>query len=103
MRNITAIGDKVLATMVDGFGEKVTKGGVILQEKDATSEAIRPRWFHVTHVGPDQEDVKVGDYVLVYHGRWTRGITLSGYDTKIYMLDPEYLMATSDKMPEAVV
>ena len=103
MRKITAVGDKILATMIDGYDFKTTKGGVILQEKDATSEAIRPRWFEVTHVGPDQADVKAGDYVLVYHGRWTRGITLEGHDDKIYMLDPEYLMAVSDKMPEAVV
>jgi hypothetical protein len=103
MREIRAVGDKILATMIDGYDFKTTKGGVILQEKDATSEAIRPRWFEVTHVGPEQSDVKAGEYVLVHHGRWTRGIALEGHEDKIYMLDPEYLLATSDEMPESFV
>ena len=104
MREIQAVGDKILATMIDGYDFKTTKGGVILQEKDATSEAIRPRWFEVTHVGPEQKDVKAGEYVLVYHGRWTRGIDVdegNGENT-LRMVEAESILAMSDEKPDDV-
>lgn len=97
---LTAIGDKVIATMVDGFGEKTTSGGLIIQEKDGVAESVRPRWFHVTHVGPEQTDVKAGEYVLVAHGRWTRGIEVEGIG-KVYRLDNEELLAVSDTLPNS--
>lgn len=102
MKVIKPIHDKVLAYMIDGFGEKKTAGGLILQEKDGTVDAIRPRWFKVAFVGPDQEDVKPDDYVLVAHGRWSRGVSLEDDSDKLYFLDNDEMLAVSDELPSEV-
>jgi co-chaperonin GroES (HSP10) len=103
MKTIKPIHDKVLAKMVDGFGEKKTAGGLIIQEKDGTADAIRPRWFEVVYTGPEQQDVNPGDYVLVAHGRWSRGVTIDPADEyKLYFLDNEEMLAVSDELPSEV-
>jgi hypothetical protein len=45
-------------------------------------QGIVPRWARVYSVGPEQEDIKVGQYVLVSHGRWTRGIEVTDPETE---------------------
>jgi len=55
------------------FKERITTGGIILRNDNGTSLGIRPRWGQVYAVGPEQSEVKVGEWVLVAHGRWTRG------------------------------
>jgi co-chaperonin GroES (HSP10) len=103
MKTIKPIHDKVLAKMIDGFGEKRTAGGLIIQEKDGTADAIRPRWFEVVYVGPEQKDVNPGEYVLVAHGRWSRGVTIDPADDyKLYFLDNDEMLAVSDELPNEV-
>lgn len=103
MKTIKPIHDKVLAKMIDGFGEKKTASGLIIQEKDGTAESIRPRWFEVKYVGPEQKDVAPGEYVLVAHGRWSRGINIDPSDEyKLYFLDNEEILAASDELPKDI-
>ena len=40
------------------------------------SSGIRPRWGKVYAIGPEQKDIQVGQYILISHGRWTRGIKI---------------------------
>jgi hydrogenase maturation factor len=49
-------------------------------------------------VGPDQTDVKVGQYILVSHGRWTRGIKIEDEEgTKtIRKVDVNDMLMVSD-------
>ena len=74
-RDVFAIKDHVIVADMD-FGERVTKGGIIKLEDDGKDEGIRPRWGRVYSVGPEQKDVKIGEWVLVKHGRWTRGVDI---------------------------
>jgi co-chaperonin GroES (HSP10) len=96
---IKAVGDKVLALMIDSpDGYRATKSGILVDDKDATSNAVRPRWFEVYAIGPkSDESISVGQYVYVAHGRWTHGIEIS--NKKIYSLDNEEILAVSDKNP----
>ena len=55
------------------FGEMKTKGGIILNDDDGTESGIHPRWAKVYAIGDQQEDVTVGQWVMVAHGRWSRG------------------------------
>jgi co-chaperonin GroES (HSP10) len=59
------------------FDERITNGGIVLLNDDMKSAGIRPRWGKVYAVGPEQKDVKVGQYILISHGRWTRGIKIT--------------------------
>jgi len=81
------------------FHERLTRGGILLPGDDATSTGIRPRWAEVYAVGPNQIDVKVGEYVLVAHGRWTRGIQMDidGDEFEMRMIDNDDILLVSDE------
>lgn len=98
--NLRPLHDKV-------FGTSPTKGvrklssGIILPDDDFTATGIHPRWFLVHKVGEENQDVKVGQYVLVAHGRWTRGFKVEEDDglQELWMLDPEGILLVSDEKP----
>lgn len=101
-RELKPLGDKVMGKMIDAFDDKISKGGFITTETEGTDGAIRPRWFEVTHVGPGQQDVIVGDYVLVEHGRWTRGLDFYGTSRKedfIFRIDEDGMFAVTKENP----
>jgi len=81
------------------FSDRLTRGGIIIPNDNATSQGIRPRWGKVYAVGPDQKDVKVDEWVLVEHGRWTRGITmiLDGEEITVRMIDNDNIIVISDE------
>ncbi len=84
------------------FGEQKTLGGIILRSDDGKSEGVKPRWARVFAIGPDQSDVKVGEWILIEHGRWTRGITVEdddGSEFTIWRVDPEGIMMSADQKP----
>ncbi len=99
MKSVKAFGDKVLAVMIDAPGDyKKTQGGTFIADKDATPEAIRPRWFQVYSVGPKVDWIKKDEYVLVSHGRWSNALRVND-DTKVWLLDNEECLITSDTNP----
>ena len=81
------------------FGERLTQGGIIMPGDDTKSLGIRPRWARVFAIGPHQVDVKVGEYVLVKHGRWTRGIDMevNGEEVTVRKIDPDDILLLSDE------
>lgn len=84
------------------FGEQKTTGGIVLMSDDGKSEGVKPRWAKVFAVGPQQSDVSVGEWILIEHGRWTRGLEVEEDDgTKftIWRVDPEGIMMSSDEKP----
>jgi hypothetical protein len=55
-------------------------------------------------VGPEQHNVKVGTWICVEHGRWTRGIDIEDEHGKqtLRRVDPKDIMMESDEMPADV-
>ena len=95
---IKAVKDHVLVKgMV--IGERITSGGVILPSDDAKSSGIKPRWAEVVAVGPKQHDIKVGEFVLVDHGRWTRGMSMeiAGVEFELRRVDPNDILLIDDE------
>lgn len=81
------------------FDQRITTGGIIILNDNGKGTGIRPRWAQVYAVGPDQQDVRVGDWVLVAHGRWTRGIDIedeSGSQT-LRRVDPKDILLQSNE------
>lgn len=98
--NLTPLGSKVIGVLIDTFGVKQKSSGLYIIDADGTDNAVKPRWFKITHIGPEQTDVKVGEYVLVAHGRWSRGFNIPGSgDEKFYHLDEEEILIVSDTLP----
>ena len=99
MTQIKAMRDKVLAEMIDKpSGFKKTKSGIFINDKDSTTDAIRPRWFKVYSVGEGVDWIKEGQYVWVSHGRWSNGVKIND-DLKLYLLDNEECLMVSDDNP----
>jgi hypothetical protein len=91
------IGDHIIV-MDMSFKERVY-GSIILLSDDGKASGIRPRWAEVYAVGPLQQLIKPGDYVLVEHGRWTRGVEIEDETGRhmIRRVDPNALMMISDE------
>ena len=84
------------------FKERISRGGLVLPTDNGKSSGIRPRWGQVYAVGPDQQDIRVGTWVCVEHGRWTRGIDIedeTGRQT-LRRVDPNDIMLVSDEQPQ---
>lgn len=98
------IGNRVLVTNMH-FGEQRTRSGLIISNDDGQTRGIYPRWGQVHAKGPDNnESYEVGDWVLVEHGRWTRGIKIdegSG-EQEIRMVEAESILAVSNEKPSDV-
>ena len=100
VKGLRAVADKVLVHKMH-FGGQTLASGIILRDDDKKSEGIKPRWAQVYSIGPRAKlDVEVGQYVLVGHGRWTRGVNIEddkhGYTT-IRAVDPKDCMLVSDE------
>jgi co-chaperonin GroES (HSP10) len=99
IKSLRPLGNSIIVSDMS-FDERVTSGGIVLMSDDMKSEGIRPRWAHVYAVGPDQRDVTVGQYVLVSHGRWTRGINVEDEFAQktLRKVDPNDILAVSDSL-----
>ena len=84
------------------FGERKSKGGIIMMDDDGSEGGIHPRWGKVYAVGDQQEDVKVGEWVMVSHGRWSRGFKIkkNGIELEVRMIDENDILLVSDDEPE---
>lgn len=82
------------------FDTRITQGGLILPNDNGTSLGIRPRWGRVYAIGPKQTDVRVGQWIMVAHGRWTRGIDIEDgqvpHKRTIRKIDPKDILLISD-------
>jgi co-chaperonin GroES (HSP10) len=97
---IRAIQDDVIVCDMD-FGEIKTQSGIVLRSDDGKSHGVKPRWAKVYKVGPRQTEIKVGQWILIEHGRWTRKIKINDGESEkeIQKIDLDSILATSDEAP----
>ena len=111
-QNYTAIkgtprakGEDVLVTEMH-FGEQTTAAGLIISSDDGDTRGIYPRWGKVYSKGPNNKDeFEVGDWILVSHGRWTRGLKVqTEIDGEIEMrkVELESILAYSKEKPNGI-
>lgn len=82
------------------FEERRTLGGIILPGDDAKSAGIRPRWCKVYKLGSEYTgELQPDDWILVSHGRWTRGIEVEDETGKqtLRRVDPNDILLVSDE------
>ncbi len=75
VKNLRPLKDSVIVSDMS-FEEQKTSSGIILRSDDGKTHGIRPRWAKVYAIGSEQNDVSIGDWILIEHGRWTRGIKI---------------------------
>lgn len=100
---ITPLRNNILVVDMD-FEEQKTASGIIIQSDDGKSHGVKPRWAKVWAVGPEQEEITVGEWVYVEHGRWTRGIKVAdpsreGEEVVIRMIEPKAIMLHAEEKP----
>lgn len=98
LKNLNPLKDTILVHDMK-FEERMSRGGIIILDDDMKNTGIRPRWAQVYAVGPKVKDIKVGDYICVAHGRWTRGITIEDEEGEeiIRKVDPNDILLISDE------
>jgi len=99
--DITPLKKRVLVSHMH-FGETKSKGGIILMDDDGTAGGVHPRWAKVYAVGNQQEDVKVGQWLMIAHGRWSRAFKVAkeGVELEVRMIDENDILLVSDTEPE---
>lgn len=98
---IQALKNKVLVTNIDG-GSKITASGIIIPDDEGKERGIRPRWAEIYAVGSEVKDVKPGQWILISHGRWSRGVDINTENGKVTLRQVDYpdaILLVSDSKP----
>lgn len=98
---IKPIRDHILVRDMN-FGEQYTASGIYIPSDDGKSEGVKPRWCRVFAVGSEQTTFKVGDWLLIEHGRWTRGLEVeddNGETFTIRRIDNNAIIGSADEKP----
>ena len=99
--SFTPLRDCVFVTDMEQ-GMRMSRGGIILTDDNFKEHGIRPRWGRIWAVGPEADsEFKVGEWVLVEHGRWTLGMEIELPDEiiKVWRVEPKACMLASADDP----
>ena len=97
---LRALNDTVLVKDMQ-FKDRKLSSGIILPQDNGKATGIRARWGQVYEIGPEQRDVRPGQWICVAHGRWTRGLDIEDGDVKrtIRKIDPKDILISADERP----
>ena len=98
--NFRPYGDKVFVKNMN-FGEQISPEGIIITGDDRKTRGVHARWGQVHAKGPKNVDeFNTGDWVLIEHGRWTRGFVLGNEEkTIVRMIDNDCVLAWDTEPP----
>jgi co-chaperonin GroES (HSP10) len=101
VQKLTPLNDTIIVSDME-FTERISNGGIIILNDDMKSAGIRPRWGKVYAIGPKVKDIEVGQYIMIAHGRWTRGITIDTPDGEkvIRKVDNQDILLVSEDKPQ---
>lgn len=100
---IKPLKNNIIVTDMTFEGRQLSSGIVLLGD-DGKTDGIRPRWARVYAIGPEQSDVRVGQWVLIEHGRWSRGLKILKEDQELTIrrADPEAIIFVADERPNNI-
>lgn len=90
------------------YGERTTKGGLILmkEQMDYEGRFARPRWAKVKYKADNIKNIEIGDWILIKHGHWSTSMLMEikGQIQKMWYISPKSykngVLAVSKVMPE---
>jgi hypothetical protein len=101
---VRAVSNRVLVSDMY-FGEQTTASGLIIKNDDGTTRGIYPRWAKVHSKGPKNKDpYEIGQWILVEHGRWTRGFKVNDGtgEIELRMIDADCILMYADERPNDI-
>jgi co-chaperonin GroES (HSP10) len=100
LKSVKPIRDHVIVTEME-FEQRLVNN-IILLADNGKSQGVRPRWGKVYAIGHEQKDIKVGQWILIDHGRWTRGVKIETPDGQIHTIrriDHKDILMVADHKP----
>lgn len=101
-KTVKALPGRVLVSDIQRGERQI--GKIILPNDNGKSSGIRARWAEVFDVGEGVNDLQPGDWILVNHGRWTRGVKVNpntDSEFTVWQVDyPDGVLAASDTPTE---
>jgi co-chaperonin GroES (HSP10) len=98
---VRALPTDILVINMD-MGEQISNGGIVIASDDGKAHGVKPRWAEVYKVGDRCDlDVKVGQWVLIEHGRWTRKIKIDDRqgEKEFQKVEIKSIIAVADERP----
>lgn len=80
--------------------QPVSKGGIIISDKDDYDEHTIAQWVQIHALGPEvkSEDLKGAKYALIEPQMWTSKVRLNGaYGEHLWRTEEKHVMFTSDQ------
>ena len=103
--SVRPIRNRVIVSGME-FGEQTTAGGIIISSDDGKDRGIKPRWGLVEAKGSENKDpYDIGDWILIEHGRWTRGFEVELEDGTVETMrtvEAESILAFSNEKPQGL-
>jgi co-chaperonin GroES (HSP10) len=101
IKSLHPLKNHVIVRDMNFEGRKLSSGIVLLND-DGKTDGIRPRWAKVYAVGPEQTDISVDQWILIEHGRWTRGlkVEIDNEEFVIRRVDPACIIGVQDEEPD---
>jgi co-chaperonin GroES (HSP10) len=99
--DLKPIHDRVIVNNMH-FGEQKTESGLIIGDDNGTTRGVYARWGQVYAKGDTNTDsYNIGDWILVEHGRWTRGLNVDNGTgaTEVRMVDPDAIIGWQENKP----
>ena len=83
------------------FGMQTTAKGIIIPDDDMKDSGVKSRWCKVYAAGPKADQVKPGQYILVDHGRWSRGFYVDEGNVPVLVrfIDYKDVFLVADERP----
>jgi co-chaperonin GroES (HSP10) len=94
--------NNVIVSEIEGGMQTIR--GIILPDDDMKERGIKPRWCKVFKVGPDVSDIQKDDWILVEHGRWSRGFeaNLEGFEATFRWVDHKDILGVQKEKPQNI-
>jgi hypothetical protein len=101
IKTLRPLNDSVVVEEMEFSGRQLSSG-IVLLDDNGTTAGIRPRWGKIYAIGPNQHDVRVGQWICVAHGRWTRGIEIEDdvCARTVRRVDPKDILLVSNEQPQ---
>lgn len=99
MQNLKPILNNILFKFVEdtsssGFVNKTSWGFEVIKRTD---DPKFPRWGRVENVGPDAENINIGDYILIQPLMWT--LKMKFENDEFWATNSDKVIATSKTAP----
>ena len=104
--SVRPIRNRVIVSGME-FGEQTTAGGIIISSDDGKDRGIKPRWGLVEAKGSENKDpFDIGDWILIEHGRWTRGFEVEMEDGTVETMrtvEAESILGWQSETPDGIL